>query len=289
MEFILPKPTIKQVIAINLIKEAPVVAEKDSALKPVLTQIKDEEKVLKEVNNILNVDKNIRHKNQEQPKKQPEKLVITNKNINKADVSFKQDDVKVLPKPKPVVKNNSKDVIVNKAPPTVVPLPDEGNQEIKETKQEEPKQKIEEKEDLIQKPDVKIQKDNDIDIDKLISGELFKEQEIPNIEDLNLTLAEKNAIKDQLARCWAPLYGIREKDFVVNLELNLEEDGRVSDIKILKNPNIKDINYLEEIKTLESRIIDIFNNPKCAKLTVPVNKYTIWKRFSVKLTLKGFF
>ncbi|UQY80586.1 hypothetical protein HAV_00791 [Candidatus Hepatincola sp. Av] len=120
-----------------------------------------------------------------------------------------------------------------------------------------------------------------------VTEESIIEKDIPrDLEDLDLSDADKQILAKNLSNCVASLPAIREHDEVLFLSFTINEDAIVENVDIIRN-NQKVPQ--EQLSNLEQRVVSIFHSKACSKLLLPPNGFTIWHKFSVKLRLEGFF
>jgi hypothetical protein len=99
-----------------------------------------------------------------------------------------------------------------------------------------------------------------------------------------LTDKEKQIFQSQVKRCWIANDYIKDGDLVVKLNFKMNPSGEIVSLKI-DSTNIP--NQFKQ--SVEETIESIFSQEECRKLLLPPRKFSVWKDFSVKLTLKGFF
>lgn len=110
--------------------------------------------------------------------------------------------------------------------------------------------------------------------------------DIMSSEAFYLSNNDKKALMNQMSQCLASLGMIRENNETVTLLIEMKEDAKIKDINVIKNNKIVP---KSDLSNLESRILYLFNNPKCSKLILPEGKFNYWKKFTIKLNLKGLF
>lgn len=110
--------------------------------------------------------------------------------------------------------------------------------------------------------------------------------DITSKESLYITDNDKRALMNQMSQCLASLGVIREKEETVILLIQMNRDSTIKEIDVLKDDKVVPKSLLSNV---ESRIIYLFNNPKCSKLILPEGKFQYWKKFTIKLNLKGLF
>ncbi|MFL1780732.1 hypothetical protein ABSA28_00426 [Candidatus Hepatincolaceae symbiont of Richtersius coronifer] len=102
-----------------------------------------------------------------------------------------------------------------------------------------------------------------------------------------LTGGERAILARQIQQCWSGISSIKDEMVSFQLQLSMNQDATINSIKITKlnKVSIKE----EDLKDLEKRITAVLNNPRCSKLSLPLNKYSTWQNFSIKLNVKGIF
>jgi len=120
-----------------------------------------------------------------------------------------------------------------------------------------------------------------------VTEESIIEKDIPkDLEELDLSDADKQILAKNLSNCVASLPAIREHDEVLFLSFTINEDAIIENVDIIRN-NQKVPQ--EQLSNLEQRVVSIFHSKACSKLLLPPNGFKIWHKFSVKLRLEGFF
>lgn len=105
-------------------------------------------------------------------------------------------------------------------------------------------------------------------------------------EAFYLSSDDKKALMNQMSVCLASLGIVRENTESVTLLIEMQEDAKIKNINVIKNNKVVP---KKELSNLETRVIYLFNNPKCAKLILPKGKFSYWQKFTIKLNLKGLF
>lgn len=105
-------------------------------------------------------------------------------------------------------------------------------------------------------------------------------------EAFYLSSDDKKALMNQMSVCLASLGIVRENTESVTLLIEMQEDAKIKNINVIKNNKVVP---KKELSNLETRVIYLFNNPKCAKIILPKGKFSYWQKFTIKLNLKGLF
>ncbi len=100
-----------------------------------------------------------------------------------------------------------------------------------------------------------------------------------------LSASEKKALANQLSSCWSSISSVREEDIQIELQLEMNDDRSIKNISISEK---KELNS-DEVQLLSKRIVAAFKKPQCMTLNLPVAKYDKWRKFAVKVNIKGFF
>lgn len=127
---------------------------------------------------------------------------------------------------------------------------------------------------------------NEEKVENVVKKDPIPEDIPKDLEELDLSDADKQALAKNLSNCVAGLPAIREKDEVLFLSFKINEDAIVENVDIIRN-NQKVPQ--EQLSNLEQRVVAIFQSKACSKLLLPPNDFRLWHEFSVKLRLEGFF
>jgi hypothetical protein len=104
-------------------------------------------------------------------------------------------------------------------------------------------------------------------------------------EESELTKDEKNILSSQIKQCWVAAQYIKDKNIEIVVHFTMNENRTIKDFNI----DILNITNTDEINSIKNNLNKIFTNTDCKKLLLPNEKFSYWKKFSIKLNLKGFF
>lgn len=258
------KPVTK--IQVSLVNSVPNTT-KETKTKAVHSKVETPKKPLRKFHNII--IKNFKAK-ETAPK------IVNNKEVikKKKNIPIKKQLAKTNTMP-----TNSRPITSKSVKNKVITLTDKVNS--KETNNKNPNSEL--AKPLIKKDSLPTLNS----VTNEVTEESIIEKDIPkDLEELDLSDADKQILAKNLSNCVASLPAIREHDEVLFLSFTINEDAIVENVDIIRN-NQKVPQ--EQLSNLEQRVVAIFHSKACSKLLLPPNGFTIWHKFSVKLRLEGFF
>jgi hypothetical protein len=94
-----------------------------------------------------------------------------------------------------------------------------------------------------------------------------------------LSISELDAIRDQIADCWLVPAGAKNaEDLIVDIFVRMNPDGTV------RAADIKDKGRMRTdpfFRTAAESAIRALRNPRCSPLRLPLDKYELWKTFTI--------
>jgi len=100
-----------------------------------------------------------------------------------------------------------------------------------------------------------------------------------------VTPAEAEAVKQQIARCWAPPAlppGNIAPDLIVDITADMAPDGRVLAARVTSTARMGDPAYRASAESALRAVL----NPQCSPLKLPPEKYEQWKTIYLKFNPK---
>ena len=194
---------------------------------------------------------------------------------------------KVKEKEKKLVSEQAPPKKIKKQKPDAVPLPDEKIEKIKKIKDEKQNpEKVETEIKQISEFEKKELFDTNsiaalIDKSKIESAETTKksdkitQDQDRNIENMKLTLSEKDALTAQIYGCWSIPLGLPlSNDMLVRIELDLNPDGSIEKMEMLDHVKMNTPGK-EKFRTLADSVRRAVQ--LCNPLRVPTTGYERWK------------
>ncbi len=100
------------------------------------------------------------------------------------------------------------------------------------------------------------------------------DKQLPIGKKDSLTRNEFFQLRQQIAGCWQIPAGLRDVDkTTITVLLTLAPDGKVTDVKLKDKKILQD----DTKRILAESALRSFDTPSCRKLTLPKDKYPIWK------------
>ena len=194
---------------------------------------------------------------------------------------------KVKEKEKKLVSEQAPPKKIKKLKPDAVPLPDEKIEKIKKIKDKKQNpEKVETEIKQISEFEKKELFDTNsiaalIDKSKIESAETTKksdkitQDQDRNIENMKLTLSEKDALTAQIYGCWSIPLGLPlSNDMLVRIELDLNPDGSIEKMEMLDHVKMNTPGK-EKFRTLADSVRRALQ--LCNPLRVPTTGYERWK------------
>jgi len=210
---------------------------------------------------------------------------------DKTNVPFAPKAKKIIKK----VKEKEKKLVSEQAPPKkikkhkpdTIPLPDKKIEKIKKIKDEKQNpEKVETEIKQISEFEKKELFDTNsiaalIDKSKIEAAETTKknnkitQNQDMNIENMKLTLSEKDALTAQIFGCWSVPLGLPlSSDMLVRIELDLNPDGSIDRMEMLDHVKMNTPGK-EKFRTLADSVRRALQ--LCNPLRVPTTGYERWK------------
>ena len=194
---------------------------------------------------------------------------------------------KVKEKEKKLVSEQAPPKKIKKQKPDVIPLPDKKIKKIEKIKDEKQNpEKVETEIKQISEFEKKELFDTNsiaalIDKSKIESAETTKksdkitQDQDRNIENMKLTLSEKDALTAQIYGCWSIPLGLPlSNDMLVRIELDLNPDGSIEKMEMLDHVKMNTPGK-EKFRTLADSVRRAVQ--LCNPLRVPTTGYERWK------------
>ncbi len=160
-----------------------------------------------------------------------------------------------------------------------LPAPLNNNQQNKEDSQNAQPKKVFSKENI-----------KDATFDNFLGKAGSEIADLPNdiLKENNVYISdsEKNTIKDQISKCVGYVAEVKDQKSTIILQFDMHEDRTIKNVNVLRD---KKVVAKAELSNFESRVIHLFNDNNCKMLLLPQDKYSYWKRFTIKINLRGFF
>ena len=180
-----------------------------------------------------------------------------------------------LPLPEPEAKPEPKEEVKNEEPKPQPPAPRPNRKPQVKLAQKPEKKKEEPKEDRLAAilKDVEKLKEEEPAPRRERTQEPPQPQQQASLSSEPITLSEKDAIRQQIKRCWNPPVGAPDaEDLVVELRLTLLQDGTVQRVQVVSG-GLRAGNPFYKIAA-EAAIRAV---KRCSPLKMPAKKYSAWR------------
>lgn len=124
-----------------------------------------------------------------------------------------------------------------------------------------------------------------------MSEDELKETTVPNPvmtrDAQTLNVGEQEAILAQLAKCWNVVPGaIDAENLIVEVTMTMNPDATVQAATIKDTWRYKNDSFFRAAADSALRAV---RNPACSPLKLPLNKYDLWKKITIRFDPKGMF
>ena len=97
--------------------------------------------------------------------------------------------------------------------------------------------------------------------------------------DTKLSISELDAIRDQIADCWNIPAGAKgAEDLIVDIFVRMNPDGTVRAAEVKDSSRMRVDPFF---RTAAESAIRALRNPRCSPLRLPLDKYDLWKTFTI--------
>ena len=94
-----------------------------------------------------------------------------------------------------------------------------------------------------------------------------------------LSVSELDAIRDQIADCWNIPAGAKgAEDLIVDIFVRMNPDGTVRAAEVTDKSRMRVDPFF---RTAAESAIRALRNPRCSPLRLPLDKYDLWKTFTI--------
>ncbi len=108
-----------------------------------------------------------------------------------------------------------------------------------------------------------------------------------HIPDQPISISEKDAIRQQIRRCWNLPAGAKDaQDLVIEVSVIMNPDGTVRQATVVDEGRMRSDPFFRAAAESARRAV---LNPKCSPLKLPPEKYSQWQRMTLTFNPKDMF
>ena len=101
-----------------------------------------------------------------------------------------------------------------------------------------------------------------------------------------ITATDIDAIRQKIAQCWiVPIGGREARDLVVDVRMNIAQDGTVQRAEVVNRDRISDPTFKAAAESAERAVLD----PACNPLPLPADAYDKWKVLTLRFNPKDMY